>query len=304
MSSDIKPKTIAKIAGGVMGGILLLSTAMGSFFTVDQKNADVVTHFNKFSHMAEPGLNFKMPFVDAVIPYTTATQQEEIDHATTNTADNQQAYPTLIVQYNATLTGIKIIYEKYPNIQQKIYNLSSDIMKNVFGTYQVMDIPSSRQEIEGKIMAILKPEALRLYGMEITEVQIKNIDYTDAFNTYINNMTKSKAEVEQAKQKQLQTVADAQSLITQAEGQAKAEKAKAEGAAYSIEANAKAEADSIRLKGEAEADAIKAKTEALNASPQFVNYTIAQQWDGKLPENIGVGASSSSIPMVNIGGIH
>jgi regulator of protease activity HflC (stomatin/prohibitin superfamily) len=83
-----------------------------------------------------------------------------------------------------------------------------------------------------------------------------------------------------------QTKAEAQKAIEEARGKAE-----------STLAVARAEAESVRIRGEAEADAIKAKSQALNASPQLVQYEIAQKWDGTLPTYT---MGSGSIPMLNL----
>ena len=297
------PKTIVGLGIGGVLSLFVLATVFGSFFTVDQKDAAVVTKWGKYEYIAQPGLHFKIPFAESTTLYTTATQQVDIEHAVVNTADNQKANITLLVQYDIPPAGIKIIYEKYPNYEQRIYSLASDTLKIEFGKYEVMDIPSKRGEIEMNILTSLSKEAKRLYGANITEVQIKDVGYTDVFEQSIDRMTKAKADVEQATQERLKAKIVAEQAVVVAHGESEAEKARAEGTAASIEIQAKANADKVRMEGEAQASAIKAQTDALNTSPQFVNYTIAKTWDGKLPQNIGVGASSGSIPLLNIGGI-
>jgi len=42
--------------------VALLAVIMGSFFIVDQTEEAVVLRFGKFNRMAQPGLNFKLPF--------------------------------------------------------------------------------------------------------------------------------------------------------------------------------------------------------------------------------------------------
>jgi len=82
---------------------------------------------------------------------------------------------------------------------------------------------------------------------------------------------------------------------TKAEAQKKIEAAR--GEAESKLTVARAEAEAVRIQGEAEADAIEAKSKALNANPQLVQYEIAKNWNGKLPETtMGV----NSIPLLNI----
>jgi regulator of protease activity HflC (stomatin/prohibitin superfamily) len=43
-----------------------LSTILGSFFTVYTAQVAVITRFGKFLRVAEPGLNWKVPFIDSV----------------------------------------------------------------------------------------------------------------------------------------------------------------------------------------------------------------------------------------------
>ncbi len=49
-----------------IAGILVLSIVLGSFFTVNTAEMAVVTRFGKFLRVAEPGLNWKMPYFDSV----------------------------------------------------------------------------------------------------------------------------------------------------------------------------------------------------------------------------------------------
>src|SRR5579863_9587609 len=44
----------------------VLSTIIGSFFTVNTAQVAVVTRFGKFLRLADPGLNWKWPFIDSV----------------------------------------------------------------------------------------------------------------------------------------------------------------------------------------------------------------------------------------------
>src|SRR6202049_4207723 len=46
--------------------VLVLSTILGSFFTVDTAQVAIITRFGKFLRVADPGLNWKWPFIDGV----------------------------------------------------------------------------------------------------------------------------------------------------------------------------------------------------------------------------------------------
>ena len=47
-------------------GVVLLMLFLGSFFTVSTAQVAVITRFGKFLRVAEPGLNWKWPFIDSV----------------------------------------------------------------------------------------------------------------------------------------------------------------------------------------------------------------------------------------------
>src|SRR5271167_5060971 len=45
---------------------LVLAASLGSFFTVSTAQVAVITRFGKFLRVADPGLNWKWPFIDTV----------------------------------------------------------------------------------------------------------------------------------------------------------------------------------------------------------------------------------------------
>ena len=45
---------------------VILFTFFGSFFTVKTAEVAVITRFGKFLRIAEPGLNWKIPYIDSV----------------------------------------------------------------------------------------------------------------------------------------------------------------------------------------------------------------------------------------------
>jgi regulator of protease activity HflC (stomatin/prohibitin superfamily) len=45
---------------------LVLSTILGSFFTVETAQVAIITRFGRFLRVADPGLNWKWPLIDSV----------------------------------------------------------------------------------------------------------------------------------------------------------------------------------------------------------------------------------------------
>lgn len=59
-------------------------------------------------------------------------------------------------------------------------------------------------------------------------------------------------------------------------------------------------ADSTLLKAQADAEAIKIRGEALRNNPNLVDLTVAENWDGKLPEQYVGGSSNGSGPILQL----
>ena len=47
-------------------GVVVLFIALGSFFTVQTAQVAIITRFGRFLRVADPGLNWKWPFIDTV----------------------------------------------------------------------------------------------------------------------------------------------------------------------------------------------------------------------------------------------
>ena len=46
--------------------VIVLSLVLGSFFTVNTAQVAVISRFGKFLRVADPGLNWKVPYFDSV----------------------------------------------------------------------------------------------------------------------------------------------------------------------------------------------------------------------------------------------
>ena len=59
----------------------VLSIVLGSFFTVSTAQVAVIARFGKFLRVAEAGLNWKWPIIDAIAgPGQPARQSDQPDH--------------------------------------------------------------------------------------------------------------------------------------------------------------------------------------------------------------------------------
>lgn len=288
---------------GLIGGAALVAliAVASTTYTVDQKELAVLTTNGAFTAVEQPGRHFKLPVFQSVSFYHTGTQSIAVDNVEAYTVDNQPVMISFQVQFNIDdATEVERLFKHFGSYQTRMQSIAIDRTKIAFGTRQIADVPSERGKIEHEVLEVVASETRRLYGLDVTEFQLQELHYSQAFQNATDQMAIAKAQVQQAEQQRLQAQKNAERVQIDAEGQAQAAIAQAHGQAESLSQVAQAEANATRLKGEAEADAIKAQAAALGASPNFVAFKQASQWDGKLPTTI-LGGDRGALPILNVG---
>ncbi|MGU3286418.1 prohibitin family protein [Methylobacterium mesophilicum] len=269
----------------------LLSTAFGSFFTVDQRERAVILRNGAISGEADPGLHFKMPFVDTVVEISTESHRAEFDKMEAYSRDQQPATLRLSVLYSIPPARVTEVYTRFTSrqgmedriIRPKVYEQA----KNVFGQFDAVTAVQDRTKLNAEIAKAVH-EAIGGMSAPITveAVQIEDIQFSPEYMRSIEQRMQAAVEVDRLKQNALREQVQAQIVETQARGQANATRQRAE-----------AEAAAITLRGNAEATAIKARADALGANPGLVALTQAEKWDGKLPTTMVPGGS---VPMITL----
>ncbi|WPE19931.1 prohibitin family protein [Shinella zoogloeoides] len=275
---------------GTVVVLFVLSLLGGSFYTVDEGERAVVVSQGKISAISGPGFHWKLPFVDDAHSISVRTQAIEFADEPVYTADRQTANVSFSVNYSAIATDneIRTIYREF----QTLEGLESRILKrqvreqikNVFGTFTADTAIRERGRLNNEVSAAIIKLGEGLIKVE--GVNIENINFSDAVEAAAEQRAQAEMLVQTEKQKLEREKVLAQVAVTQAQA-----------AADSQLATAKANAEAVRLNGEAEAAAIKAKSDALAQSPNLVELTKAEKWNGQLPTTFVPG---SAVPFLNI----
>jgi len=138
---------------------------------------------------------------------------------------------------------------------------------------------------------------VKVLGVEITDFQLTDMQYTDAFRQADNNAAVQKANIESVEYQRQQAQKQAETARIKAEGDANAVREQAKGAADARLLQAQAEAKAIALQGEAQAAAIRAQADALKSNPTLIDLRKAERWDGRLPTAIYAGAPIPFLPV-------
>lgn len=276
------------IIGGIIGACSLVLFLM-SYYTVGQYERGVLTRFGKVVEVAEPGLHFRVPFVNGVRLYRTdilslSTPPELNKGAgvSTYTVDNQEVHVVFTVQYRLHADKVAFVYENVQDLEGRLFQIAEDRLKAEMGKVNTSHVAEQRGQIRDGIKKVLQ-EATRTLGVDVVDFQLNNIEYDATFKRAVQQAAAARATVETKEQERMQAIKVAERAKIEAEGTANAAREAAKGEADAIDVKAKAEARAIQVKGEAQAAAMKAQANALSANPVLVEMRKAEAWNGALP---------------------
>lgn len=168
---------------------VLLAAAIclgGSMFTIRENEYGCTVRMSKIiSTTEEPGLHFKVPFIDSVKYFPKATMLYDIPPSEVLTADKQNMTVDCYVLWNVS-DPLKF-YQSLGNTtvaEERLNALTYNALKNVMGTLSQSDIINmedggARNDIYEGITANVDQLAAN-YGIKIEDVKIKRFDLPEA----------------------------------------------------------------------------------------------------------------------------
>ncbi|WKE66993.1 prohibitin family protein [Gallaecimonas kandeliae] len=257
--------------------LAIVVVAYGSWFTVDQGERGVHLRNGRIIGTAEPGLGFKMPLIDKIVKISTQTHTVSYSKLQAYSRDQQPATIRASVTFRVPEDKVAQVYANFMNIDSMVNRLVDRAVptqvENIFGQYTAI---SAVQERVKFVMDVTDAIKKAVQGpIEISSVQIENIDFSNAYEKSVEDRMRAEVEVQTQKQNLEKERVSAQIAVTKAQAEADSQLARA-----------KAEAEAIRIKGEAEAAAIKSRAAALAQNKDLVELTKAEKWDGKLPQTM------------------
>jgi len=201
----------------------------------------------------------------------------------TYTVDNQEVDVVFTIFFNIPPDRVEYVYKYARDYGPRLFSMAVDRTKAEMGKVNVEHLAKERGKVRDVIKRVLVEDA-KVLGVNVTDFQLTNVDYTQSFRKAVEAAAAAKAMVETRDQERLQAEKVAETKRVQAAGEADARVLQA-----------KAEAEAIQLQGEAQARAIKAQADALAQNARLVELRKAEKWDGKLP----VQLLSGVVPFMN-----
>ncbi len=262
-----------KTIGTIIVSLIILTSAV---YTVNEGHIGIVKRFSEAKEQVNPGLHFKVPFIDSVEEIEVRTRKNE-ERMASSTKEQMPVTISVSVNWTVDKTAALELFRQYGGLSQfesrildpRFRSATKDVIPRFDAEKLIQDRATAIQAIEANLI-----EEMKEFPVTVDNIQIENIQLPAKYLTSIETKKTEKNLAAAEEHKLARQNLEAQRDVNTA-------KAKADG----IRAVAIAEAEAIRIKGLAEAEAItaKAKAKALGNNPLIVKLTEAQNWDGKLP---------------------
>ena len=237
--------------------LLALILVLNCFTIVEAGHTGVVVTLGKVNEgVLQEGIHTKLPFVQTVVKIDNRIQKLEVQTEAFS-KDLQSVQTVLAINYRVDTAKS---YSIYKNIGADFENVLvvpavNEVLKAITATYTAEQSVTNRVLISDGLVTGLN-EKLNSIGLYITDVNIIDFDFSDAFITAIE-------EKQVAQQQLLKAETEKQTAIT----------------------NAEAEAEATKIRAEGEAAANRTISESLTS--EIIENKKIEKWNGELPRVTG-----------------
>jgi regulator of protease activity HflC (stomatin/prohibitin superfamily) len=153
---------------------LVLSTILGSFFTVYTAQVAVITRFGKFLRVADPGLNWKWPFIDTVAGRISLRVNQITLTMETKTKDNVFVTIPISVQNRVRPEKAFDAFYKLSNPAEQIQSYVEQVILGHVPGMTLDDVFASQSGIAAAVKQELDAD-MAGFGYEIVNVLVTDI---------------------------------------------------------------------------------------------------------------------------------
>ena len=219
--------------------LLLLVVGYSSVFAVQQTEQALVVRFGApVQVVTDPGLHFKVPFTDAVIPIDKRILDLENPAQEVIASDQKRLVVDAFARYR--IKNALQFYQSVGTIQAanlQLTTLLNSALRRVLGEVTLIQVVrDEREALMGRIRDQLDKES-GSYGIQVVDVRIRRADLPDQNSQAVYQRMKTERQREAAefraqgnqKAQEIRSNADREATVIVAEANSKAEQIRGEG---------------------------------------------------------------------------
>jgi len=288
----------ATLVGLVVALVILVgSAAMNSFTQVEAGSVAVVKQFGRVVGVFQPGLNWKLPFIQQTIIYRTqeivyeTSENPQLSNAEyrdvqvdTATSDGQQILARYTVRFridgNKAAEIVKNLGTESEVVEKVVKANSRVRVRNVLKRFPASDLYSGNVEVAQEAIAEKLREDFGKEGLDLAFFGLRSIQFTEDYRNAVEQKQIEKENIATKENLAKQAEFEKQRTITQAQAEAERQKLERIGIA-------EGEAEAIRVKAKAQAEANKLISDSLDQN--VISWQAIQNWSGSYPLVLGGG---------------
>lgn len=206
---------------------LLLILAFGSFFKVSTSTVKIIERFGKYNRTARPGLNFKIPLVDAVRQMVTMQVQQHTVAVDTITKDKVSVRVSVAVNFEVKEGSEHDAFYKLSNPKAQIDAFVFDVVRSQVPKQTLDQVFDSKDDIALAVNAELTAD-MSTFGYRIVKALVTEIEPDAGVKAAMNKINAAQREREAAT---AQGEAEKTLVVKRAEAQKESDKLRGEGIA-------------------------------------------------------------------------
>ena len=255
------------IAGGILAVLVLAAAILGysSLFTVYQTHQALVVRLGQpVRVVTDPGLNFKFPLIDSVIPIDKRILDLEAPAQEVIASDQKRLVVDAFARYRIQ-EPLKF-YQTVGTIQgvnSQLSTLLNSALRRVLGEATLIQlVRDERPQLILRIREQLDREAAA-FGISVVDVRIRRADLPDQNS--------------QAVYQRMQTERQRKAAEFRAQGGQRAQEIRAAADREVTELIAQATSESEQIRGEGDAERNRIFADAFNRDPDFFAFYRSMQ---------------------------
>ena len=249
---------------GILAAIMIVIT-MSAAFIVDQREQVLVLQFGDPKRVIqEPGLNFKIPFIQQVVRFDKRLLDYDNAPEEVIASDQKRLVVDAFARYHI-VDPLKF-YQTVGSemlLRPRLGSAINSTLRQVLGTAPLQQVVSEKRgSLMLDIRNIVRREA-STFGIQVEDVRIKRADLPD--------------ENSEAIYRRMQTERQQEAAELRAKGAEEAQKIRAEANRQKVVIVAEAERDSQILRGDGEGEMNRIFAEAFGRDPEFFSFYRSMQ---------------------------